>query len=104
LATRSKSIRVPTNTAAAPKGSAGRLPKAGCALQVNENKTRIKKRPSGRFFFLLNIIANSGKLYRTVSRNFRMIPASDAMFSAKTLIFYKHEDGMKPAALVVAAL
>jgi len=53
---------------------------------------------------LLNIIANSGKLYRTVSRNFRMIPASDAMFSAKTLIFYKHEDGMKPASLVVATL
>jgi len=50
---------------------------------------------------LLNIIANSGKLYRTVSRNFRVIPAWDAMLSAKTLIFHEHDDGMKPALLVV---
>jgi hypothetical protein len=53
---------------------------------------------------LLNIIANSGKLYRTVSRNFRMIPARDAMLSAKTLIFHKRDDGMKPAVLVVTTL
>jgi hypothetical protein len=53
---------------------------------------------------LLNIIANSGKLYRNVSRNFRVIPAWKGTLSAKTLIFRNNEDGMKPAVLVMSAL
>jgi hypothetical protein len=53
---------------------------------------------------LLNIIANSGKLYRNVSQKLRVIPAWNGMLTAKTLIFRNHEDGMKPAVLVMSAL
>jgi hypothetical protein len=53
---------------------------------------------------LLNIIANSGKLYRNVSRKFRVTPAWNGMLTVKTLIFRNREDGMKPAVLVVSAL
>jgi len=55
--------------------SAGRLPKPARTRSYAPGKKELKKRPSGRFFFLLNIIANSGKLYRTVSQNFQVIPA-----------------------------